>query len=115
MDLNHLHLHVPDLERAKAFYVRWFRFRERVRHGEDLLFLTNDDKFDFALMKDGKAGKFPKWFHFGFHLGSAKAVKSLRARMAKARVKVDPLHEEERFVSFRCYDPDGHKIEVYWE
>ena len=28
---------------------------------------------------------------------------------------IAPLAEEEGFVWFRCADPDGHAIEVYWE
>ena len=26
-----------------------------------------------------------------------------------------PLFETEDFVSFRCTDPDGYAIEIYWE
>jgi hypothetical protein len=26
-----------------------------------------------------------------------------------------PLYEDSTFMSFRCVDPDGYAVEVYWE
>ena len=110
-DLNHLHLHVTDLQRARAFYEGHFGFRERVRHG-DILFLTNDEGFDLALAPAEAAGAFPPWFHFGFRLGRPEDVRSLHADL---RAVSEDLGDEGDFVWFRCRDPDGHRIEVYWE
>ena len=115
MDLNHLHLHVRDLEASRRFYERWFSFAERVRH-EEILFLRNAEGFDLALVPDAEAHEFPRWFHFGFRLEDASAVRGLRARMKGAGLPgVGDLHAEAELVSFRCADPDGHRIEVYWE
>ena len=115
MDLNHLHLHVREVETARRFYETLLGFREKIWHG-DVLFLTNDDGFDLALAPDTVAGTFPPWFHFGFRLASPDAVRALHARMSVAGVPMRaPLFEEEGFMCFRCADPDGHQIEVYWE
>jgi catechol 2,3-dioxygenase-like lactoylglutathione lyase family enzyme len=115
MDLNHLHLHVRDLAKARAFYERYFAFREHVLHG-NILFLRNADGFDLALAPAEGTGEFPHWFHFGFRLSSPEAVRAMHGRMSADRVPIaKPLHDDPEFVSYRCLDPEGHAIEVYWE
>jgi catechol-2,3-dioxygenase len=113
VDLNHLHLHVRDVERAARFYERWFGFREHVRHGE-ILFLRNASGFDLALAP-GEPGRFPAWFHFGFRRPSRDDVAGLHGRMASEGVAVNEMFDDPDLASFRCCDPDGHAIEVYWE
>ena len=115
MDLNHLHLHVRDLDRSHAFYERHFGFHERVRHGE-ILFLRNDAGFDLALVPDPDPAALPGWFHFGFRLPSPEEVRALfeGLRGAGATLKT-PLSEEPDFVWFRAADPDGVPVEIYWE
>jgi catechol 2,3-dioxygenase-like lactoylglutathione lyase family enzyme len=114
MDLNHLHFHVKDVAATASYYERWFGFREHVCHGE-ILFLRNADGFDLALAPDAEGADFPTWFHFGFRLGSAAEVRDLHGRMTLERALVRPLHEDDGYVWFRCADPEGHAIEVYWE
>lgn len=114
MDLNHLHLHVADIARARAFYETFLGMKERVWHGE-ILFLTNDDGFDLALAP-GEPAVLPRWFHFGFRLSSREAVHELHDRMAKGGAgALDPCGDEPDMCWFRCADPDGHSIEIYWE
>jgi len=114
MDLNHLHLHVTNLVRAQRFYESYFRFRERARHG-NILFLRNSNGFDLALAPDRTRFSFPEWFHFGFRLGSARAVRKLHSRMISDGVQVEDLEEYPDYVTFRCKDTDGYGIEIYWE
>jgi catechol 2,3-dioxygenase-like lactoylglutathione lyase family enzyme len=115
VDLNHLHLHVRDLGRSRRFYETWLGFREHAWY-EDLLFLRNAHGFDLALMPDPAPAPLPDWFHFGFRLESAAAVRELHERMRAAGVPFRrALHEEPELVSFRCEDPDGCAVEVYWE
>ena len=113
MDLNHLHLHVRNLDRAKRFYVSYFRFGKPVRHG-NILFLRNTSGFDLALAPDRTSFSFPEWFHFGFRLGNARAVRKLHSRMSAEGVQVQNIEEYADYVTFRCMDPDGYSIEVYW-
>ena len=115
MNLNHLHLHVLSTERAMAFYGRHFGLREHVRHGE-IVFLRDGAGMDLALAAAAKADPMPPWFHFGFRLDSPEAVEALHSAMAQDGVPIaDPLTTEEGVTSFRCRDPDGYLIEVYWE
>jgi len=113
MDLNHLHLHVRNVDRSKRFYESYFRFRERVRHG-NILFLRNTSGFDLALVPDPMPVSFPEWFHFGFRLGSENAVRKLHGRMTSGGVEVEEIEEYDGYVTFDCEDADGYAIEVYW-
>jgi catechol 2,3-dioxygenase-like lactoylglutathione lyase family enzyme len=114
MDLNHLHLHVRNVDRSKNFYESHFGFRERVRHG-NILFLRNTSGFDLALVPDRMTLSFPEWFHFGFRLASARAVHTLHGHMSSKGVQVQDIEEYPGYMTFRCTDPDGYGIEVYWE
>jgi len=115
MALNHLHLHVRDRPRAEAFYEQWLGLRV-ARRGKRLTFMRDDAGFDLALMDDANATAMPAWFHFGFRQASADAVRALHRRMREAAVPaVDSLGDEAEMVWFRCADPDGYRIEVYWE
>ena len=115
MDLNHLHLHVRDVERSHRFYHIWFGLDHRVRHG-DILFLSNPDGFDLALAPDPDPQPLPAWWHFGFRLASADHVRRLHRRMCDAGVSLTrPLADDPDYITFQCADPDGYRIEVYWE
>jgi catechol 2,3-dioxygenase-like lactoylglutathione lyase family enzyme len=115
MNLEHLHLHVRDRAAAERFYLEWFGMRLN-RRGERLTFLTDESGFDLALMDDASPQTMPPWFHFGFRPGTGAAVVALHDRMTKAGVPmVRRLYQDESMVSFRCRDPDGYAIEVYWE
>lgn len=103
------------MERAQRFYETYFGFTERVRHGK-ILFLRNADGFDLALAPESEPSPFPEWFHFGFRLPDSNAVRETYARMRKDGVMLRAqLTEEPEFVTYRCADPDGYGIEVYWE
>jgi catechol 2,3-dioxygenase-like lactoylglutathione lyase family enzyme len=115
MDLNHLHLAVDDLERAKAFYRDYFGFRATAVHGK-IQFMENDEGFHLALDPAYKAEPLPRWFHFGARLSTVAAVEALHARLAAGTKAVTrPLERYAGHVFFHCADPDGYKIEVYWE
>ena len=58
----------------------------------------------------------PPWFHFGFRIASAPQVLALHERMEASGVAIrKPVYQDDSLVSYRCADPDGHVIEVYWE
>ncbi len=115
MNLNHLHLKVASVERSQAFYERFFGLRPLVSHGE-VLFMRDEAGMDLALAPAAASETLPDWFHFGFRLESGEAVAALHRRLADAGATIkQPLSEEPDFVVFRCHDPDGYAIEVYWE
>lgn len=115
MQLNHLHLHVSNVARSRDFYERFFGLRDHVMYG-DILFMTDEGRFDLALAPAQHIEPFPGWFHFGFRLPDAEHVRRLHADMTASNVPiVQDLEDQDDLVSFRCQDPDGYTIEVYWE
>jgi len=34
---------------------------------------------------------------------------------ADVRVSIVERNDETAYVAFKCLDPDGHRVEVYWE
>ena len=116
MNINHLHLKVASVDKAQAFYARFFGLRPSVWHG-DMLFMRDEAGMDLALAPAVDAEPLPSWFHFGFRLPDADAVKRLHGEMQAAGVpmKAPLMTDDEDLTFFRCLDPDGHDIEVYWE
>jgi catechol 2,3-dioxygenase-like lactoylglutathione lyase family enzyme len=115
VDINHLHLKVSSVARSKAFYARHFGLTEHVWHG-DMVFMRDRAGMDLALAPAAEPERMPDWFHFGFRLESVAAVEALHDELAAAGVPmVEPLAREPDLISFRCSDPDGYAIEVYWE
>ena len=72
---------------------------------------------DLALAPSPTPEPLPDWFHFGFRLGDADAVERLYRVLTEAGVAMkQPLErDDEDLTFFRCRDPDGYGIEVYWE
>ena len=115
MDLNHLHLHVRDVPESQAFYQKYFGMRVKVQRGP-VSFMTSDEGFDLALAPDPDPPPFPSWFHFGFKQKSAQAVKWMHARMVDDDIRfLHALEDDPEYCGFRCLDPDGYGVEVYWE
>jgi|SRR4029453_4102924 catechol-2,3-dioxygenase len=115
MDITHLHLHVRDRRKASEFYRHWFGLTV-LREDDAITFLTGSDDFLLALMQDAAPGPMPPWFHFGVRLPSQDTLRDLHARMQREHVQLaKPLYEDSTFMSFRCVDPDGYAVEVYWE
>jgi len=114
MRINHLNLRVASVARSRDFYVTHFGLAEYVWHG-DVLFLRDAAGMDFGLMADGPPVP-SDTFHFGFRLETPEAVTAAHARLAAAGVSItEPLTDEGDLRYFRCADPDGYAIEVYWE
>ena len=113
MDITHLHLHTRDRAGSEAFYREHFGLR-RHKADERITFMKGERDFLLALMDDVAPEPPPAWFHFGLGLPSSEAVRAKHAQLAEAGVAVQPLRDEAAITSFRCADPDGYAIEVYW-
>jgi catechol 2,3-dioxygenase-like lactoylglutathione lyase family enzyme len=115
VNIQHLHLHVRDRHASERFYERWLGLRI-ARRGHRLTFMEDDAGFSLALMDDPAPARLPDWFHFGTRLESPQAVEELHAAMNAAEVPMArPLYADETLTSFRCTDPDGYAIEIYYE
>ena len=117
MDLNHLNLRVRDASACRDFYLRHFGFRPAFE-AEGGYFVRNDDGFLLALVPAGPHRPLPPGFHVGFGLDDPGAVVELHRTLSDGGAPVTDvkdLRPEEAYVTFRCLDPDGTEIEVFWE
>lgn len=117
MDLNHLNLRVRDAGACRDFYERHFGFHPAF-DADGGHFIRNDDGFLLALVPAEVHQPLPDGFHIGFALSSADAVLEMRPSLEGAGVRVGELEDfrpGENYVTFRCWDPDGTEIEVFWE
>lgn len=117
MRLRHLGLPVRDYERSLRFYATYFEFDPATAQAypDGTVIVRNADRFDLALHPSAESGASSSFLHFGFGLPDVEAVDALRTRMERDGVPVIERDDEPDLVSFKCLDPDGWRIEVYWE
>jgi catechol 2,3-dioxygenase-like lactoylglutathione lyase family enzyme len=117
MHLMHLGLPVHDERRSLDFYESYFGFDRNTarRYPDGTVILRNSDGFDLALHPGGVPDAIPTFFHFGFSLPDSDRVRSLLARLDADGVSVVERDDDAGYVAFKCLDPDGWRIEVYWE
>ena len=77
--------------------------------------IRNMDGFDLALHPVGQAGPSPAFLHAGFRAAEPTDVRALMERMEADGITIVERNDEAACVAFKCLDPDGHRIEVYWE
>ena len=118
MDLDHLDLRVRDPAACRAFYERHFGFRLAFE-AEGGFFLRNDAGFLLALVPPADAHRaLPAGVHVGFSQPDPDAVAALHVALAGAGARTGPVDDHrpgEDHVTFRCWDPDGTEIEVFWD
>lgn len=118
MHLHHLGLPVAELDRSLRFYATYFGFDPATAqaYADGTTIVRNADGFDLALHPSSETPAASSSFlHFGFALPDPDAVHALQARMDADGVPVIEEDEEPDLVSFKCLDPDGWRVEVYWE
>jgi catechol 2,3-dioxygenase-like lactoylglutathione lyase family enzyme len=117
MHLLHLGLPVRDVRRSLDFYAAHFGFDPATarRYPDGTVIIRNPDGFDLAL-HPGRARDSPSGFlHFGFSLPDADRVRAMLARVEAEGVPIVERDDDPDYVAFKCLDPDGWRIEVYWE
>jgi catechol 2,3-dioxygenase-like lactoylglutathione lyase family enzyme len=114
--LGHLNITVTDVDRSTAFYARWFGFdRILADYPDGTRFVTDGSGFELALHHRAGAGPQGGDWHFGFLAADPGTVRSLLTQLRSDAVAVMEVEDEPGYVGFKCEDPDGHVIEVYWE
>lgn len=113
MRLTHLGLPVRDVERSIRFYGEHFAFDPATaqRYPDGTVIIRNGDGFDLALHAVQDAGHPQPFLHFGFRMDTVSDVGAVLGRIRAAEIEVIEQDQE----SFKCLDPDGHRVEVYWE
>ena len=115
--LFHLGLPVLDARRSRTFYVKYFAFDpdSTQRYEDGTVIIRNGDGFDLALHPGAQVGPLPEFLHFGFRFDDPGEVRTLLARLRADDVPIIEEYDEPTYVAFKCLDPDGHRVECYWE
>jgi catechol 2,3-dioxygenase-like lactoylglutathione lyase family enzyme len=115
--LLHLGLLVRDQQRSLRFYEAYFGFDAAGarRYPDGTVIVRNADGFDLALHPGDRPERLPAFLHFGFQLPDADAVRGLLARLEADGVPIEERWDEPGYVAFKCLDPDGWRVEAYWE
>jgi catechol 2,3-dioxygenase-like lactoylglutathione lyase family enzyme len=117
MHLGHLGLPVRDVARSRRFYETYFGFDPATaqRYDDGTVIVRNADGFDLALHATDDVGVPQPFLHFGFGLPDPDGVRALLARLEGDGVEILERDDEPDYVAFKCVDPDGHRVETYWE
>ena len=117
MHFGHLGLPVRDYQRSLRFYAEYFGFDPATaqEYSDGTVIVRNADGFDLALHPVVDVGALPAFLHAGFRAAEPAEVRTLLARLDADGVTVIERDDEEGYTSFKCLDPDGHRVEVYWE
>lgn len=114
MDLNHIQLNTKDVKAAAEFYGRYFGFTTQKADGE-AMFIWNKHGFMMAVNPLAENPVFPDWFHIGFRLETPEEIKSLYHRLVEEKIPIKAaLNNDDAFLFFRCIDPSGYVVEVFW-
>jgi catechol 2,3-dioxygenase-like lactoylglutathione lyase family enzyme len=112
-----MNLRVRDAVACRDFYEHHFGFKPAFE-ADGGYFVRNDDGFLLALVPAAAHQALPDGFHIGFGLADAAAVRDVHDRLAEAGVPVTEVGGADpaaTYVTFRCWDPDGTEIEIFWE
>src|SRR5215469_15348482 len=117
MHLNHLGLPVRGERRSQQFYSAYFGFDPATaqEYEDGTVIIRNADGFDLALHPVGHVEPSPAFLHAGFKTTEPTEVRTMMARMEADGVAIVERNDEAAYVAFKCLDPDGHRIEMYWE
>ena len=112
MKVNHLHLMVPDVTAASAFFEKYFELR-KANGNAGLTVLLDDDGFVLTLMKlNAKSSRtYPENFHVGFFLGTETEVDAIHGRMAADGIEAASPKRTHAY-SFYVQAPGGLLVEV---
>jgi catechol 2,3-dioxygenase len=118
--IGHAHLKVRDLDRAIAFYERFFAMHITERLGDHYVFLTGGEMHhEIALQNVGPAAPTPHpystgLYHIAFEVPDQVAFAHAYRALVEAGVRVALV---DHLISWALYfdDPDGNGLEIYWD
>jgi catechol 2,3-dioxygenase len=118
--VSHVHLKVSDLDRAIAFYTRFFHLTVVERVGEDYAFLTGSAvHHEIALQNVGPNAPSPHpsgigLYHVAFEVPDRQSLALAYQTLQEAGVSVALV---DHLISWAMYfnDPDGNGLELFWD
>jgi catechol 2,3-dioxygenase-like lactoylglutathione lyase family enzyme len=116
MRFAHVGITVADQTRSRRFYEQYFGFdpSQARDYADGTLILRDADGFALAL-HPGAGAPADEFLHFGY---SCTGPEQVRARKETLLANGETLVEDEdseNFVSIKVLDPDGYRVEIFWE
>ncbi|MGN9909656.1 VOC family protein [Phytohabitans sp. LJ34] len=117
MRLNHLGLPVRDAERSVRFYAAYFGFDPATAqvYDDGTVIVRDAAGFDLALHTVDEVEPSPAFLHFGFRWPAPDGVRALLVHLEAGGVEILERYDEPAYVAVKVLDPDGHRVEAYWE
>jgi len=113
MKLNHLDLHVQDVNATAAFFERYFGLTIRSNpQSSALVILTDESGFVLVLQRAKASERYPEGFHLGFLLDDVPSVLAVHARAVADGVAVSDVIVNGRGTMVYLTLPDGYHVEV---
>jgi len=113
MLLNHLDLHVHDVQALAAFLVDHFDLERRTNDRSPAIAVLADAAgFTLVVQRRTDAAPYPAGFHIGFIHAGAAAVRAHHARLAAAGVATGPIDVNNRGTRFYLTAPGEILVEV---
>jgi catechol 2,3-dioxygenase-like lactoylglutathione lyase family enzyme len=99
------------------YYAAYFGFNPATarRFEDGTVIVQNADGFDLALHTVADPEPDPEFLHFGFRMESPEEVRLLQSRMTGDGLTILDVSDAPDLVSFKALDPDGPRVETYWE
>ena len=112
MVLNHLNLTVTDVQKAKAFLIKYFKLKD-IGGNNKMAFLQDDNDLVLSLMIPGKEKDvtYPETFHIGFIVESRQKVNEINEILKSDGYDV-PQPKKYHAWTFYLLAPGGFTIEV---
>ena len=118
--IGHAHLKVRDLDRAIAFYTRFFSLKLIERVGDHYAFLSGGDfHHEIALQSVGPGAPQPPphgtgLYHVAFEVPDVKSFAQAYKSLTDAGISVATV---DHLISWAMYfdDPAGNGLEIYWD
>lgn len=115
MNLNHVDLHVSDVDAARQFFERHFGLRCVYQRAGQIALLHDEAGLELGVsnLRHSPPSPYPADFHVGFVLDGAAGVREAYERLKAdgVRIKID-LREGGPNLFFMCEGPDGIPVEV---
>lgn len=117
MQLNHLHLCVPDVAAVSSFFVHHFGFELQETRGKDgFAMLTGDNDFVLVLMRLPSRlsadQAYPPMFHVGFLVKDENLLESTHATLSASGHEPSAIECMRGSRRFYCNAPGGLLVEV---
>jgi len=112
MKLNHLDLHVSNVQETVLFFERFFDLRLTTSRTSPAIAILDDEAGFVLVLQRNPAPSYPEGFHLGFLVDDAETVRRTQAAAKSAGVEVSDVVVNNRGTMVYFAMPDGYSIEV---